>query len=559
MPVETPAPIASRRAVADERGAIMVLGIFMSVFLVGSLWYIAGIGDTIMYHERMQEAADAVAFSSAVIEARGMNIIVLLNLMMAAILAIRVAINVTKWGLIAAATIFGALSLNPFGGEIFIAPAAAAGEGAEAMQTVDNETKQPIDLALEALHGAEQGVKYATPAAAFGGAQEIAGKYSPLVMLPAAIFGSTIGTGGSGPGSGSNSSFALPVEDGTTDKLCREAFKADGELLQAVFPSVIGGAMSAVLGMLSGIISSIGADDAFCELGGSAPNTQQLTQAASGKICQQQQQTACDAATQAQTNLQNVEAQNGWAADGTPPANPTQAQTDAVNAAQTDASQKQASCNSAQNCQNDVNNDTNGAGAAAQQKVNSAGTTQGTSGNKNPAQVLSTWHNGIDDAQIVGVVLADSNGVKFVNQASKFEQIAAQFHTTDTVKYDSPGNAVLGVSLGPLDPTMNAWAQAEFFYDCSGDWQSSGCNNNDQEAMWNFHWRARFRLVNPDVFMLGKYITAIDAGMKVKMVADGLAYAKKWANQGINVSQAIQGISAAEIGTAVASEPLTLH
>ena len=138
---------------ADDRGAIMVLGIFMCVFLVGSLWYIAGIGDALVYHERMQEGADAVAFSAATIEARGMNIIVLINMLMACILAIRVAINVVKYGLIIAAGIFGALSLIPFAGAVFGAAAGFAAEGAEAAQNVDNSTRTAIDDALIALHG----------------------------------------------------------------------------------------------------------------------------------------------------------------------------------------------------------------------------------------------------------------------------------------------------------------------------------------------------------------------------------------------------------------------
>src|SRR5258708_5202200 len=166
-----------RRIASDERGAIMVMGIFMCVVLVGALWYIAGIGEAIVFHERMQEAADSVAFSGAVIEARGMNIIVMMNLLMAAILAIRVAINLIKTVLIVAAAIFAVLGLIPFmeWAEAFAAPCEA---GAEAMQNLDNSTKQPIDLALEALHYAEIGVKEATPLAAWAGLSEMAGKYN---------------------------------------------------------------------------------------------------------------------------------------------------------------------------------------------------------------------------------------------------------------------------------------------------------------------------------------------------------------------------------------------
>src|SRR4051812_40836726 len=77
----------------DQQGAIMVLGIFMCSCIVGVLWYVAGLGDAIVYRERMQEAADAVAFSGAVLHARGMNLIVLINLLMAVVLAIRVALK----------------------------------------------------------------------------------------------------------------------------------------------------------------------------------------------------------------------------------------------------------------------------------------------------------------------------------------------------------------------------------------------------------------------------------------------------------------------------------
>ena len=49
-------------------------------------------------------------------------------------------------------------------------------------------------------------------------------------------------------------------------------------------------------------------------------------------------------------------------------------------------------------------------------------------------------------------------------------------------------------------------AQAEYFYDCNGKWESHSCNGknkpgqlrkDDQEhAMSNFHWRARLRRYN---------------------------------------------------------------
>src|SRR3954462_14263519 len=84
----------------DERGAILVLGVFMCACMAGALWYLIGIGDAILYRERLQEGADAVAFSAATLDARGMNLIVLLNLLMACVLGVRVAMKAAQSALV---------------------------------------------------------------------------------------------------------------------------------------------------------------------------------------------------------------------------------------------------------------------------------------------------------------------------------------------------------------------------------------------------------------------------------------------------------------------------
>ncbi len=70
---------------ADQRGATMVMGVFIAVLLVAMIYYVWGIGDVVMYRERMQDASDTAAFSAAVIHARGMNMLALLNMVMAAL------------------------------------------------------------------------------------------------------------------------------------------------------------------------------------------------------------------------------------------------------------------------------------------------------------------------------------------------------------------------------------------------------------------------------------------------------------------------------------------
>ncbi len=82
-------PFAGGRCglLTDQRGAVMVLGVVMAALMVGVLWHLVGVGDAIIYRERMQEAADATAFESAVWHARTMNLLVVLNIIMSAILA----------------------------------------------------------------------------------------------------------------------------------------------------------------------------------------------------------------------------------------------------------------------------------------------------------------------------------------------------------------------------------------------------------------------------------------------------------------------------------------
>ena len=74
----------------DSRGAILIVGIVFGVLLVGALWHIAGIGDAIAWRERAQDAADAGAFENAVWNARGMNVIVAINIVMSLVLCILV-------------------------------------------------------------------------------------------------------------------------------------------------------------------------------------------------------------------------------------------------------------------------------------------------------------------------------------------------------------------------------------------------------------------------------------------------------------------------------------
>jgi hypothetical protein len=81
---------------SQTRGAIVVVAVFMSAVLVGALWYVIGIAEAILQRQQLQDAADAAAYAAAVTHARGMNLMALLNVVMAAILAVLVALKLVE-------------------------------------------------------------------------------------------------------------------------------------------------------------------------------------------------------------------------------------------------------------------------------------------------------------------------------------------------------------------------------------------------------------------------------------------------------------------------------
>jgi len=88
----------------------MVLGVFLAMLLVGFLYYLLGVGNTILYRERVQDAADAMAFNGAVMHARGLNIIALINITLAMLMAVWIAMRVVQVAMVAAIVLCG---LNP--------------------------------------------------------------------------------------------------------------------------------------------------------------------------------------------------------------------------------------------------------------------------------------------------------------------------------------------------------------------------------------------------------------------------------------------------------------
>ena len=102
---------ADRSLVRDQSGAMMVMGLFMALFMIGSLYYILGVGDAVIFRRLMQDGSDAGSFAASVTAAKGMNLIVLFNIIMAILVGILMLIRIIEWvlfilGLILMATVY---------------------------------------------------------------------------------------------------------------------------------------------------------------------------------------------------------------------------------------------------------------------------------------------------------------------------------------------------------------------------------------------------------------------------------------------------------------------
>ena len=87
---------------ADERGAMMLMSVFMALIAVAMLYYVAAVGESVAFRERVQDGADSTAYVGAVVMARSMNIVVIMNLAIASIFASAVITQTVYWTFVAA-------------------------------------------------------------------------------------------------------------------------------------------------------------------------------------------------------------------------------------------------------------------------------------------------------------------------------------------------------------------------------------------------------------------------------------------------------------------------
>lgn len=164
----------------------MVIGVFMAMLVTGFLYYIVGVGNTIIFRERMQDAADAVAFSGAVMHARGMNLVALINIVLAILTAIWMAMKIVQYAIYAAIIVCG------LGACIPLVPALEAADRF-VDSAINAYTQAVLQPALSLGHSAEAAIRELYPQLAAGRAlvQTLSGDFRPpvsggtLMPLPA--------------------------------------------------------------------------------------------------------------------------------------------------------------------------------------------------------------------------------------------------------------------------------------------------------------------------------------------------------------------------------------
>ncbi|MBN8609058.1 MAG: hypothetical protein J0L92_00625 [Deltaproteobacteria bacterium] len=233
----TPSPVAAppcvvsgksratdRRSLwSDESGATMVLGIFMAAMAVGVLFYLHGVANVVIHRERMQDAADSAAFMSAVVNARAMNILAILNMIMAAFAVVGAAMQIAADIVLGAAIAAGLVCLGcgPWCAYCCEACVDAARHGVDAADAYDtaDDVEDVMEDLISVVHGIAVAVREGAPYAARARVVEYGtSEYAPTtyVGIPWPIIG------------------GVAAEEDDTDWPCDERVRTPAHILGAI-------------------------------------------------------------------------------------------------------------------------------------------------------------------------------------------------------------------------------------------------------------------------------------------------------------------------------------
>lgn len=408
-------PTARQRLEAlrdDNRGAIMVVGVFFSAFLVGALWYVAGVGNAVLFRERLQDAGDATAFAAAVYHARGMNIIAMINLVMAAVLGVLVALKIAKMLLMITYIITQIICMLPYCVGCWACPiAAAAKTGESAVDSLIEAVEPVINTLLQTMSKLQKAVAITFPIIAEEKALSTAKLYKNPVDGGLMISDSLIPSG---------SRLGLPVEEDSFTKLCEKAGEFVGEFALAPF-AVFGVPTKWASGLVGGLVAM--APSYFC--GDSGGGSSGGSGSGSGSGGGQKPSSVDDAAKQI-----------------------CDSQAEAIKKANEELGKKKKLTFDYDKCIEDQKKNMKDVEAAS---FSSGG---GSSNGKTPKKVVEGAKNGGKEFQITAFIWAD---MKLSNMANKRVRLPAWGAK---------------VAKAPSFWGKVQFSEAEFYYDGSGSWDS---------------------------------------------------------------------------------------
>ncbi|MBK8169933.1 MAG: hypothetical protein IPK60_06275 [Sandaracinaceae bacterium] len=233
---------SERRSLTDDqRGAIMVMGIFMAMLMVGFIYYVSGLGQAVLFRERMQDSSDAGAWAAAVIHARGMNIIAFLNMLMGAIAAVLIALKIILLMCQIASIVCKILCAIPYTAYIgcpLEGPVDALKEG---VSEAHDAMQDFADEVLPILTKAERAIAKAIPALA---EVKVVAMSLGVLKHPVSfgfMYSKTI------------RDFSLPVEDDECSRIEEEGKAYIGDLITRPFS----GGMAAILDKVMGALGDV--------------------------------------------------------------------------------------------------------------------------------------------------------------------------------------------------------------------------------------------------------------------------------------------------------------
>lgn len=475
-------PAIPRKNLArDEHGAILVLGIVMGVLLVGALWNIASVGDAAVWREHLQDGADAAAFENAVWNARGMNIIALLNILMSMVMAVLVVWRGIEiflgvlLAIIAIACIITVFFPNPLTGaacQLGIRVGPQIGRLLTRMLEKDPKVAENVFKIIGRLQTGQKVIASVVPLL---GVAEASAASSAAYGMPA--IGLSASLAPSYPGTNNVIQYrigvgvSLPVQEDSEWKLCAMA----GEFI----PNQFAGILERLAGGCSG-----GSGDGLCAL---------VQVVDSGPI-----KGLAGAIT---GSLPTVFCGNA----GLP-----EAATDAIKGAADDA------CNEAAKKEPDPNDPDDPDAKKKKEEFGKFWSDDGNGGRKFDKEKCKT-----EQTKKANVAKFSNKGAKPVRAwdyaangnfymqswgVSTFDppNIKRDDRALDIADFEQTGNVVASKTDDTFGSTGSA--EAEIYFDSAGDWLALKGN-----AMWKMKWRARLRRYHDPGEMLLR--TAATIGM----------------------------------------------